>query len=292
MSRWGDIATWAGPAADNHGDGDWAEREPADRMTGHRGLVLHIAEGTYTGTISWIRNPGSDISSHWVLAKDGRCVQLVDTDDRPWTQGAGNAEWLSVECEGYAGEALTAAQVEVCARLLARANTEYGVPLQVADSPTGRGLGWHGMGGAAWGGHTGCPGPRIVAQRPQIIARAAALLEGDDVLTDQDLERIVASVTSGLRRGAWERGYLDATLPAGYRGGPTLTSLDERLASLASRPAVQLTDQQLAAIGAQLAEQMEAGLSSMADGLASIEANVQRLVAAIGAAARAAGEPT
>jgi hypothetical protein len=178
MGRWTDIAQWSGPAADNFGDGDAIEREPSDRMSGHRGLVLHIAEGTYPGTIAWERNPDSDISSHWVLARDGRCVQLVDTDDRPWTQGAGNTEWLSVECEGRAGDLLTPVMVEVLAQLLARAHLEYGVPLQLADSPGGRGLGWHGMGGAAWGGHTGCPGAPIVAQRPEIIARAEEIVGG------------------------------------------------------------------------------------------------------------------
>lgn len=158
-------------------------------MTGHRGLVLHIAEGTFNGTVAWCRNPNSSISAHFVVGQSGEAVQMVDTDLQAWTQSAGNAEWISVECAGYAGDRLTDGQLEFCARLLARLNREYGVPLQLADSPAGRGLGWHGMGGTAWGGHTGCPGAPIVSQRPAIIdlARgirpAATVPSGDHMQT-------------------------------------------------------------------------------------------------------------
>lgn len=175
MARWTDIAQWSGPAADNFGDGDWVGGESADAMWGYRGLVLHIAEGSYAGTIAWENNPGSDISSHFVVAKDGRCTQMVDTHDRAWTQAAGNGEWLSVECEGRSGDALTEPQIMVLARIMARAHQVHGIPLQLADSAGGRGLGWHGMGGALWGGHYQCPGPRIVAQRQEIIDRARSL---------------------------------------------------------------------------------------------------------------------
>ncbi len=34
------------------------------------------------------------------------------------------------------------------------------------------------MGGDAWGGHFNCPGERVKAQRPAIIARVAQLLKG------------------------------------------------------------------------------------------------------------------
>lgn len=191
MGRWEDIAVWQGPAADNFGDGDWTECEAADRMSAHRGLIIHIAEGTYAGTNSWEKNPASDISSHWVLAKDGRCTQMVDTDDRPWTQGDGNSQWLSVECEGYSGESLTGAQITVLARLLAKAHQVYGVPLQLADSPYGYGLGWHGMGGADWGGHYSCPGAEIVAQRPEIINAAIDIINGGTVSLTPEEHRLL-----------------------------------------------------------------------------------------------------
>jgi len=191
MGRWEDLASWGGPAADNFGDGDWTEREPSDRMSEHRGLVIHIAEGSYAGTIAWERNQDSDISSHWVLARDGRCIQMVDTDDRPWTQGDGNSSWLSVECEGYSGSSLTQEQINAIASLLARAHQVYGVPLQLADSANGYGLGWHGMGGADWGGHYQCPGSAILAQRPAIIELAKEIISGGTMALTAEEHRLL-----------------------------------------------------------------------------------------------------
>lgn len=173
MGRWSDIATWRGPSPNQGG-----------AMTAHRGVVLHIAEGSYLGTVSWCLNPRAEVSAHFVVAKDGSVSQLVDTATQSWCQVAGNSEWLSIENEGHAGDSLTSQQVEACSRILARAHREYGIPLKIANSPSDRGLGHHGMGGAAWGGHTGCPGNRIIAQKSEIIRLAGGVAtEGDDELS-------------------------------------------------------------------------------------------------------------
>ncbi|MFI6757690.1 N-acetylmuramoyl-L-alanine amidase [Micromonospora sp. NPDC050417] len=180
MALWTDLATWRGPTV-NSGDGDRNGNEATDRMIEHRGLVLHIAEGYFEGTIAWQKNPSSRVSSHFVVAKDGRIAQMVDTDIRSWAQRSGNPTWLSVENEGFVPGALTAQQVEANARLLVRANQIYDVPLQIATSPSGRGLGHHSMGaenGVDWG-HPQCPGPAIIAQKPDIVARALELAGQD-----------------------------------------------------------------------------------------------------------------
>jgi hypothetical protein len=138
-------------------------------------MVLHTAVGTYEGTISWQNNPASQVSSYVVIAKDGRMAQCVDLDDRAWTQGTGNSSWIGAEMEGRS-EALTDAQLQTTARLYAFLVQTYGIPLQKTDDPAGRGLGWHGMGGGAWGGHYNCPGPAMVGQRDEILRRAAVIL--------------------------------------------------------------------------------------------------------------------
>ncbi|MFG2916266.1 peptidoglycan-binding protein [Kitasatospora sp. NPDC048298] len=140
-----------------------------------RGVVIHIMDGSLSGSDAWFRNPAAKASAHFGSGRDGRLWQWVDTADRAWAQSSGNYDWLSVENEGRGGDSLTDAQLDRCAAVLAWAHRVYGVPLQVTSSTSGQGLGWHGMGGAAWGGHDQCPGPKIVAQLGEIVRRAQAL---------------------------------------------------------------------------------------------------------------------
>ncbi|MEU8792175.1 peptidoglycan-binding protein [Streptomyces sp. NPDC048643] len=139
------------------------------------GVVVHIMAGTLAGTDSWFRNSAAQASSHFGTGKAGALYQWVDTADRAWAQADGNRTWLSVENEGKGGDTLTDAQLDRNAEVLAWAHKTYGVPLQVASGVSGKGLGYHGMGGASWGNHPSCPGPKIVAQLPEIVKRAKAI---------------------------------------------------------------------------------------------------------------------
>jgi hypothetical protein len=166
-------ATWR-PIPINHTKGGQAEV---------RGVVVHIMAGTLAGTDSWFRNVKAQASSHFGTGKTGALYQWVDTADRAWAQASGNSAWLSVENEGKGGDTLTDAQLNCNAEVLAWAHKTYGVPLQVASGPSGEGLGYHAMGGSAWGGHTSCPGSKIVAQLPDIVDRAKRLVAGQ---TEED----------------------------------------------------------------------------------------------------------
>lgn len=163
-----------------------------------RGVVVHIMAGTLAGTDSWFRNSRARASSHFGTGKGGALYQWVDTSDRAWAQAAGNGSWLSVENEGVGGDRLTDDQLDATARVLAWAHERYGVPLQVATSPSGRGLGYHAMGGSAWGGHTSCPGSRIVAQLPEIVDRAEQLAGGTHHQEDTDMQ-----LDDAVKLGAW-----------------------------------------------------------------------------------------
>lgn len=147
---------------------------PGDRAFPPEGLVLHHAESPdAAGTLSWMNNPASEVSAHWVVDKDGTRYQCVSAYDRAWCQAAGNAHWWSVEMIGFHTEPLTDAQLSAAALILVWLHQHFDTPLQLTDDPvSGFGLGWHGMGGAAWGGHPGCPGDLTRAQRPTIVAAA------------------------------------------------------------------------------------------------------------------------
>lgn len=147
-------------------------------QTSVRGVVVHIMAGTLAGTDSWFRNSKAKASSHFGTGRSGALYQWVDTADRAWAQADGNTSWLSVENEGEGGDVLTDAQLDRNAEVLAWAHQTKGVPLQVTHSPSGYGLGYHAMGGSAWGGHTSCPGSKIVAQLAEIVARAKKIVGG------------------------------------------------------------------------------------------------------------------
>lgn len=279
MARWTNLATWVGPTPNKTAGG----------TVECRGCVVHIASGSYDGTIAWQRNPASQVSSHFIIARDGRIAQMVDTADKAWTQKAGNGHWISLEFEGRVPgdpgyvkglESLTAVQIEAGAKLFARCHAEAGVPLQLATSPSGRGLGHHSMGaesGVDWG-HSSCPGSVMKAQKPAILARALQIAGGQSApspdpggLTvadinsiDTKLDQIIAA--TGVPGKAGVRNYVS---------GPILDGVSTLVAKSDTPQPVNVTTEQLTQLGDKLA-------TVAGDRIAKVEAKIDRLLAALG----------
>lgn len=103
------------------------------------GFVLHGTLGNYDGAVRWLtmskaqRGDGSESSAHYVIAKDGRTVQLVQNTDTAWHAGRvhnpspyaqrvlprsltgfrnPNASFLGIEFEWFVGDLLTEAQYQ------------------------------------------------------------------------------------------------------------------------------------------------------------------------------------
>ena len=175
-------------------------------MNRYQGVVLHIMQGTLNGTDAWFNNRAAGASAHFGVGKEGQAYQWVDTKDKAWAQAGGNPSWLSIELEGHTPDEMTPKQAETVARIVAWAAVTHSFPLQISDRPALQGVGWHGMGGAAWGNHTACPGESIKGQRSLIIERAVALTNPGDTVQPQfapiALEPVVswAPCPSG---GAW-----------------------------------------------------------------------------------------
>src|SRR5256884_8613828 len=203
-----DLATWVGPTGN----------ETPHGMGNAYGVVLHIQEGTEAGTEAWQRNPASQVSSHFLAPKSGRLRQMVDTADRAWCEVAGNSHWWSIEIEGHHGDHLTGDQLEACAQVLARAHRDEAVPLAISNNPNATtdaqgGLGYHAMGGNAWGGHFDCPGQPIIDAPPAIVARAQQIIGGftmptvpgtgerDDLTVLSDLWHGEQNISSGFGPG-------------------------------------------------------------------------------------------
>jgi N-acetylmuramoyl-L-alanine amidase len=179
-------------------------------MSDHRGVVLHIAQGTYRGTISWQMNPDQQFAdgtrvttcSTWIVGRQaGEWAQMVDTNDIAWCQQEGSRTWLSIELAGFAPNPPSAWQVEACAQLLAWAHKQHGIPVQVADHPGERGLGHHSMDreflGESWG-HDECPGSGVTNAKAAIVRRAKEIAEGDLPLTDAEIRKIAKQAADAV----------------------------------------------------------------------------------------------
>ena len=57
-------------------------------------IVIHTSEGSQASTISWIMNPKSQVSYHYLIGQDGKIYELVNPDNTAWHAGkAQNSTW-------------------------------------------------------------------------------------------------------------------------------------------------------------------------------------------------------
>jgi hypothetical protein len=147
-----------------------------------RGVVLHTEAGFEAGTKATFLNPASQVSAFFSIGSSGAATQYLPVGHGyvGWSQAAGNATWRGIEDEDgtHPSVPLTSAQIATFAQILEACAGYDGFPLQVTDDVSGTGLITHSAGGAAWGGHTGCPGPVRAAQRPAIVALAKQIRAG------------------------------------------------------------------------------------------------------------------
>lgn len=178
------------------------------RMRSYLGVVLHVNDADSGDLYGWITGGSSDMSCHFQVLKDGTIYQYIDTQFSSWCQANGNDDYLSIETSGFPNEPLTAQQVTACASILAFVHAEHGIPLVVTDSVGQRGFIAHGDGGAAWGGHTACPGDLRKAQRTQILnlagsgestsSGAATPIGADEVVTPEDVKAIAGAAAAAV----------------------------------------------------------------------------------------------
>jgi hypothetical protein len=125
-------------------------------------IVVHVTEGAFWGSVQWLKNPRAHASSHYVIARNGKIVQLVHLSDIAWHAGNWrmNVRSVGIEHEGftYGPGGFTDAQYRASARLTAWIGRRALMPLNRrtiighAEVPAPGG----GLGGS--GGHTD-PGP-------------------------------------------------------------------------------------------------------------------------------------
>lgn len=152
-------------------------------LTSILGLVVHVQQGN-NSLQGYFSNPATQASSHFWISKSGILEQYVDTTVQAWTQAAGNSSYLSVECEGFDTEPMTAEQIDMCASLFDWICQTFMVPVQTTNH-SGKGLTTHsfypsGIPDPTWGNHP-CPGSLRLPQLPSIIDQLTQPTEDNEV---------------------------------------------------------------------------------------------------------------
>jgi N-acetyl-anhydromuramyl-L-alanine amidase AmpD len=76
-----------------------ATRKPGDI----RFVVIHVSEGSFLGTVSWLRDPRAHASVNFVVSRTGQVQKLVPLHDIAWHAGnwAVNMRSIGIENEGF-----------------------------------------------------------------------------------------------------------------------------------------------------------------------------------------------
>lgn len=118
-------ALWVAASTSNYAVSNRPASDAIDR------IVVHVAQGSYAGTISWFQNPAAKVSAHYVVrSSDGQITQMVREKDRAWHAGDYNRRSVGIEHEGYVNNAswFTDQMYRASAALTRNIADRYGIP--------------------------------------------------------------------------------------------------------------------------------------------------------------------
>ena len=106
-------------------------------------VVIHIMDGTLSGTDSWFANPASQVSAHYGIGKNGEAHQYVQEQDSAWHAGRVDAPvWkfirpnvnpnlytIGIEHEGKSEDVWTAAMKQSSADLIREICERWQIPI-------------------------------------------------------------------------------------------------------------------------------------------------------------------
>jgi hypothetical protein len=110
------------------------------------GCVIHSTRGgapsveqEFRGTLEHFKNPGSQVSSHIVIAADGTIANVVDPDLVAFHAGFHNSSMLGIELvQPRIGDEVTDAQYRSCALWLTEMSNRFGFALVEGNLPEHR----------------------------------------------------------------------------------------------------------------------------------------------------------
>jgi N-acetyl-anhydromuramyl-L-alanine amidase AmpD len=190
-----------------------ANYSQSDRGVGDiRKLVIHVAEGGFSSTYQWFKNPRAQASAHYVVSSSGEVAQMVSERDIAWHAGNWdvNVQSIGIEHAGYTnrthfpdveyrGSARLAGSV--AARYLIPPDRRHVIGHSEVPDPFHRGQ----FGGAD---HHSDPGRTWNWPRYMAYLRLASAQTWSSVVDDADV---------GVAHGAaWTAAAGDSSLAGGY----------------------------------------------------------------------------
>lgn len=95
-------------------------------------IVVHYTTSrNIEGTISHFKNPGSQVSAHYIIGQDGELVQMVPDSQKAWHAGGTtgmNSRSIGIEHVARAGDKITPAQEKTSIALIRWLMKEYSIP--------------------------------------------------------------------------------------------------------------------------------------------------------------------
>jgi len=94
-------------------------------------IVVHSTGGTLPGALSWLCNPESRVSAHYVIARDGTIYKLVPLTMSAWHAGYcpgfpnANRRSVGIEMEQVPNTAPTPQQYDALKWLVAQIRTQF-----------------------------------------------------------------------------------------------------------------------------------------------------------------------
>jgi len=95
-------------------------------------VVIHIAQGSYSGTVRWFKNRHSNVSAHYVVGARGKIAQCVRNEDIAWHAGNWqyNKKSIGIEHSGYASSpGAFQGKYRTSAKLSAYLARRYNIPV-------------------------------------------------------------------------------------------------------------------------------------------------------------------
>ena len=121
------LAAWRPAASCNYTN--------SDRETSYdvKKIVIHVAQGSYSGTVSWLENCAAGASAHYVVSSKGGMAQCVRNENIAWHAGwwDTNTHSIGIEHAGYIDnpEWFTRSMYHTSARLSAWLCKKYKIPM-------------------------------------------------------------------------------------------------------------------------------------------------------------------